>query len=1371
MSHSITINDYSISNTKYTHIIHISDIHIRLYKRQDEYKEVFQKLYNEIDNINDNNGLIVITGDIFHDKVTLSSESVILCTEFFINLSLRRKTIVIPGNHDGLLNSSERVDNISGVLSHKTIPNLYYFKNSGIYKFNNFVFGISSIFDNLFISSEEVVGQIQSYVDVNSDTDNIKYVKIGLYHGLVGTLKLQEMYEAKGEKSIEDFKGYDYVLLGDIHTYQYLNDEKTIAYASSLISQNFTETDTNHGFIYWDIENGTSKYVSIQNDYHHKICFIENNMLTINSIKYDLQNKDDLNILNTIIPEKGRVKLIIEQDINSNNEYINLLKGKFKKVYWTEVNNILINKGKTESSRLTNIDINIREIMKEIVTFSDDSKIDFIYNDLMKRLNKREDIGNNWNLLELRISNLCLYGINNSIDLSNFSTNDIILIHGQNNVGKSSLIDIISYILYNKMGRNLNLGNKKSHEILNINKRDGTGEIIFKLSNTIFYLKRTYKKNIRNDLKFDSFLYTMQESMQESIQESNDNIKYNNKNYSLTLLLKGCDVNKKIEELLGSYDDFIFMNIMLQFDNVSFRNMKQNDRKNLLNRLLDLNGYEKIESDIKPIYQMYEKESKAIFDEIRDINIIEMKNKQDIDIININELNDKIINNENNKLTIIDKINNLNMEYVKFDNKISEQELEKNKKILENKLIDYKKDISEFEESLKNNNNLLHNINEFLLDEENIIKKWKTNNEKENIEINNLNNKLENLLLKKKEFTPSLDLNIDLKLDKDNENILLEKIKILKNDLNEIIKKENIYNKFILEYNEYIKIYNEKENNMKSNIKILEYDLEKININININTKNEWLKDVSFNIDKSKIILEQKQNKYNELNKNINNNESIINTLSEKNDKFEKMDIENKYKQYNILKNEYNTVLNDIQFYTNLLKELEEHEYNPKCVQCMKNPKVLDLIKYSNTIKSLNESKNKYENILNALTDIEPLESDFQKNKKDLSEKYKIQNEETKELKNIKILIDNLDKKLEYHILIKKIKDENDKWNNDNDNKLKNDKEYELKKMEESIKNKKNIENKINELIELKNFLLHNKKIDIEIKEIKNNIEKNKNIVNNEYEKYLEQKTLHTKISMDIMKINISILEKNNIITKEENILNNINSKLEIIIKNNEIIKTISEMKSEIKNIDNNLNKMKSEKYKLDELIKTNDIIIKNYDDKKSKFLKLFEEKEIYSNYMEIVNKNGLPLHILKRYLTHISDGINFISEPFIKKKIDLYIEDNDIVLNIIVKDDDNKNRNIMMLGGRESFVLDIAFKIVLAKIAHLPKSNFIFIDEGISVFDKEHLNNITDLFSYLNNYFDYVFLMSHIEEIKDYVSKKIYIKRDNDGCSVISYV
>ena len=1363
MSAQIIINDYStLDINKYTHIIHISDIHIRLYKRQEEYKEVFQKLYQKIDAIEDKNGLIVITGDIFHDKVSLTSESVILCTEFFINLSQRRKTIVIPGNHDGLLNSYERVDNISGVLSHKTIPNLYFFKHSGIYRFNNFVFGVSSIFDNLFISSSEVDGQIASYENVGDDKN--KFVKIGLYHGLVGTLKLQEMYEAKGEKSIEDFKGYDYVLLGDIHTFQYLNDEKTIAYASSLISQNFTETDTHHGFIYWDIENRTSSYVSIPNDYHHKICFIENNILKVNNTEYNLSNNDDLATLNSIIPEKGRVKLIIEQDINTNNEYINLLKGKFKKVYWTEVNNTLINKGKSESSRLTNVDINIREIMKEIVKFSDESKLDFIYNDLKQRLNKREDLGNNWELLELRISNLCLYGSGNSIDLSKFSVNDIILIHGQNNVGKSSLIDIISYILYNKMGRNLNMGNKKAHEILNINKKEGTGEIIFKLSNNIFFLKRTYKKNIRNDLKFDSFLYTLQETHND---DSKDILTYNDKKYNMTLLLKGCDVNKKIEELLGSYDDFIFMNIMLQFDNVSFRNMKQNERKNLLNRLLDLNGYEKIEADIKPIYQMYEKESKNIFDEIKDINILEMKNTHEENLKNIDELNNKIKDLEKIKVGYIDKINNLNMEYIKIDdfNSInsnnSKLKLEEEVKRAKISLEKINNEVNELLKKIDEKEHIKNNIFEYLKNEESILENWNANNEKIVTQKKELQLLLEDSLSKRKQH------NLKESYDEKTTQSLLEKNR---KNYEDLVKKEVTYNELLKSYDILMIDFNEKQNNMTSNLKMLEYDLEKINVN------KSWLNENNNDKNDKKQQEQNKKNeKYTELNKIDIDNELIIASFVQNIDEFEKEEVQQKCKSYHNYKNELDHILNEIVIYTDLMKNLENHEFNPDCVQCMKNPKVLDLIKYSDKLKSLESSKINIENEINVLHGIEELEIEYKNNKKKLSDKYKSQNEIKKELKIIKAEIDDLTVQIEYFRLINRIKDEKTKWNNEPIRETKESEEKELSLLKTQLEKKSVIENNINKLEDYKNILLHNNELDIIIKNIKYKIDE---LIENEkhdksvqeYNNYLKQKQEFTTISMEIMKLNVSILEKNNLITKDENVFQNLNTKLETINKNTEIITSISNMKSEIKNIDIELNKLKNDKYKLDELIRTNDIIIKNYDEKKARFLKLFDEKEVYANYMTLVNKNGLPLHILKRYLTHISDGINFISESFIKKKIDLFIEDNDIVLNIIVKDDNNKNRNIMMVGGRESFVLDIAFKIVLAKIAHLPKSNFIFIDEGISVFDKEHLNNITDLFSYLNNYFDYVFLMSHIEEIKDYVNKKIYIKRDEDGCSKIFY-
>jgi DNA repair exonuclease SbcCD ATPase subunit len=67
----------------------------------------------------------------------------------------------------------------------------------------------------------------------------------------------------------------------------------------------------------------------------------------------------------------------------------------------------------------------------------------------------------------------------------------------------------------------------------------------------------------------------------------------------------------------------------------------------------------------------------------------------------------------------------------------------------------------------------------------------------------------------------------------------------------------------------------------------------------------------------------------------------------------------------------------------------------------------------------------------------------------------------------------------------------------------------------------------------------------------------------------------------------------------------------------------------------------------------------------------------------------------------------------------------------------------------------------MLSKIGELPRSNFLFIDEGISVFDVNNLNSIGDLFHYLICNYNHVFLMSHIEQIKDMVNQVIFIKNN----------
>jgi hypothetical protein len=336
-------------------------------------------------------------------------------------------------------------------------------------------------------------------------------------------------------------------------------------------------------------------------------------------------------------------------------------------------------------------------------------------------------------------------------------------------------------------------------------------------------------------------------------------------------------------------------------------------------------------------------------------------------------------------------------------------------------------------------------------------------------------------------------------------------------------------------------------------------------------------------IDKKEI--ENKKTKYNELNTIDSENELIIASLVKNIEEFEKEEFQQKCKSYHNYKNELDNILNEIIIYTDLMKNLENHEFNSDCIQCMKNPKVLDLIKYNDKLKSLESSKINIETEINALFGIEKEESEYKNNKRQLNEKYKSQNEIKKELKIIKAEIDDLTIQIEYFTLINKIKDEKNKWANEPIRETKESEEKELSILKTQLEKKQVIENNINKLEDYKNILSHNNELDIIIKNIKSKIdelEKSGKIEADEYNNYLKQKELFATISMEIMKINVSILEKNNLITKNENIFQNLNSKLETINKNTEIMTSISNMKNEIKNIDIELNKLKNDKYKLD---------------------------------------------------------------------------------------------------------------------------------------------------------------------------------------------
>jgi len=104
-----------------------------------------------------------------------------------------------------------------------------------------------------------------------------------------------------------------------------------------------------------------------------------------------------------------------------------------------------------------------------------------------------------------------------------------------------------------------------------------------------------------------------------------------------------------------------------------------------------------------------------------------------------------------------------------------------------------------------------------------------------------------------------------------------------------------------------------------------------------------------------------------------------------------------------------------------------------------------------------------------------------------------------------------------------------------------------------------------------------------------------------------------------------------------------------------------------------------------------------------------------------------------------------------------------------MVLSEEREEVNIIMLGGRESIIMDIGLKIVMSSVACMPRSNFLIIDEGLSVLDKENISRVKELFSYLNSNYEKVLIISHIEGIKDYVDIMIKIEREKGGSKIIS--
>jgi DNA repair exonuclease SbcCD ATPase subunit/DNA repair exonuclease SbcCD nuclease subunit len=531
-------------------IFHISDVHIRTLKRHGEYRQVFENLFNYIETHCTGNSVAVVTGDIVHSKLDMSPELVQMLVDFFNGFTI--PTVVILGNHDMNLNNMHRVDAVSPVLDVIRNSNIHFIKDNGLFELGG------CVWNHMAVDKTPA-----DYV--RADQFSAKF-KIAMHHGAVNTAKTDIGYQISNEHvTTELFAGHDITLLGDIHKpAQFLDAERTIAYAGSLIQQNHGEA-LDHGILIWDVATRSAEFAQIENDYGY--VTLETQGETIVSHPHRMPNKPRIRIKFNGTSAAGMKKLIATirkkynvQDITiqrtidhaTNAASSSLAIGNVRDV---EYQNTLLS---------DYIDSNFPQATAEEV-----DAIRHINRTINSKLPAVESIRHTtWHPISFEFDNMFSYGEGNVLNFDNLS--DVCGLFAANTSGKSSLLDAITYTIFDKCSKT-----GKANEVLNNKKTWFRGVFRFEMNGIIYTIERqgTQNKKKESHVKVDVEFYTDSENLNGE---------------------ERSETNKNIRRYLGTYDDFILTAFSLQADNNNFIEKSQKERKDLLSQFLDITVFEQL---------------------------------------------------------------------------------------------------------------------------------------------------------------------------------------------------------------------------------------------------------------------------------------------------------------------------------------------------------------------------------------------------------------------------------------------------------------------------------------------------------------------------------------------------------------------------------------------------------------------------------------------------------------------------------------------------------------------------------------------------------------------------------------------------------
>jgi len=427
-------------------IAHLADIHIRKTPtRNEEYQKVFERLKASL--IKEKPDRIVIVGDLVHDYLDLQGEQLIMANNLLIDLSKIAPVRITRGNHDCRKKNLKRVDSVKAIVETLGDSDVIYYDKTGFEVDENIMWAIwhhGEKNNNPWKSKEGK--KIDAYKTQSG------FTSIDLFHDPVAGCKSTTGFEmnSKSYYKISDFKG-DFSLFGDIHRMQYFDKAKTKAYCGSLISQDVSEGDDNfHGYLLWDVVKKSVKEVTISNDYSFKNIKVTT-YTDFEDLDFEIENPTKYMKVRFVwgtLPQtrtKDAERKLIEYVKSNHKNVIISHKNEFLESERIEVNeNVTLENVTTKEVQ--------HEIFREFLTkigVEEDVINDVIALDeeILNEIDIVDALSVEWDVIKFGGRNFMSY---EKLDIDWRDMDGLFQITGINTAGKTTIMKLISYVLFGK---------------------------------------------------------------------------------------------------------------------------------------------------------------------------------------------------------------------------------------------------------------------------------------------------------------------------------------------------------------------------------------------------------------------------------------------------------------------------------------------------------------------------------------------------------------------------------------------------------------------------------------------------------------------------------------------------------------------------------------------------------------------------------------------------------------------------------------------------------------------------------------------------------------------------------------------------------